>query len=145
VRKLAEDSGRATEEIARLIAAMQDETTNAVRAVESGAERTREGAAVVERAREAFLQIGVSVDDITARIESIAAASEEIVTGARVMRQRIDEVADVAEHSSSSTEQVSASTEKTAASAEEIAATAEQLSGNAEELGRLVSQFKLAD
>jgi methyl-accepting chemotaxis protein len=143
VRKLAEESQRAAEEIAQLISTIQAETTNAVRVVEDGAARTRDGAAVVEQTREAFLEIGASVEDITQRIEGIAAASHEIVEGAHSMRQRIDEVAAVAEHSSSSTEAVSASTEQTAASAEQIAATAQELSGSAEELGRLVAQFKL--
>ncbi|TML98776.1 MAG: methyl-accepting chemotaxis protein, partial [Actinobacteria bacterium] len=138
------ESQRAAQEIAQLISAIQDETTNAVRVVEDGAERTREGAVVVEQTREAFLQIGASVEDITERIEGIAVASHQIVAGARSMQQRIDEVALVAEHSSASTEEVSASTDQTAASAEEIAATAQELSGNAEELGRLVSQFKLS-
>ena len=99
---------------------------------------------MVEKTREAFLQIGSSVDDMTARIEQIAAASAADRRQRHSMQDSIGEVAAVAEESSASTEQVSASTEQTSASAEEIAASAQELSGNAEALNRLVAQFKMA-
>jgi methyl-accepting chemotaxis protein len=144
VRKLAEESQHAAEEITGLIGAIQNDTTNAVRVVEDGAKLTAEGAAVVEKTRDAFTRIEASVDDMTSRIEQIAAASQQIAASAMSMQENITEVAAVAEQSSASTEQVSASTEQTTASAEEIAASAQALSGNADELNRLVAQFKTA-
>ena len=54
VRKLAEDSQSAAKEISELIGAMQEETSKAVRVVEDGAKRTRDGAASVELTREGF-------------------------------------------------------------------------------------------
>jgi len=145
VRKLAEESQHAAEEISSLIGAMQAETQKAVSVVEDGAQRTQDGAAVVEQTREAFVRIGAAVEDMTGRIEQIAAVSEQIAASASSMQESIGEVAAVAEQSSASTEEVSASTEETSASAQEIAASAQQLSGNAEELNRLVAQFKVQD
>jgi methyl-accepting chemotaxis protein len=145
VRKLAEESQSAAAEISTLIGAIQTETSHAVDVVEDGAQRTQDGAAVVEQTREAFQRIGTSVDDMSARIEQIAAVSEQIAASAQSMQDTINEVASVAEESSASTEQVSASTEETSASAEEIAASAQELSGNAETLNRLVAHFKLSD
>ncbi len=143
VRKLAEESQAAAQEISSLIGAIQTETGQAVEVVESGAKRTQDGAAVVEQTREAFQKIGTSVDDMTARIEQIAAVSEQIAASAQSMQDTINEVASVAEQSSASTEQVSASTEETSASAQEISASAQELSGNAEMLNSLVAHFKL--
>jgi methyl-accepting chemotaxis protein len=143
VRKLAEDSQTAAHEISGLIGAIQTETTRAVEVVEDGAKRTKDGATVVEQTREAFLQIGTSVEDMTGRIEQIAATSQQIAASAQSMQESIAEVATIAEESSAATEQVSASTEETSASAEQIAASAQELSGNAEMLNRLVTQFKL--
>ena len=143
VRKLAEDSQQAAQEISGLIGAIQSETSHAVEVVEDGAKRTQEGASVVEQTREAFLQIGSSVDDMTGRIEQIAAASQQIAASAERVQSSISEVAMVAEESSASTEQVSASTEETSASAEQIAASAQELAGNANTLNRLVAKFKL--
>ncbi|MGA2011597.1 MAG: methyl-accepting chemotaxis protein [Solirubrobacteraceae bacterium] len=145
VRKLAEDSQNAAQEISVLIAAIQSDTTKAVGVVEDGAQRTQDGAAVVEKTRAAFELIETSVDDMTARIEHIAAASHQIAASAQSMQDSIAEVAAVAEQSSASTEEVSASTQETSASAEQIAASAQELSGNADTLNELVSQFKLND
>ena len=143
VRKLAEDSQHAAQEISGLIGAMQEETTKAVAVVEDGAKRTQDGAAVVEQTREAFLTIGSAVEDMNARIEQIAAAAQQITASANTMEQNVGEVAAVAEQSSASTEEVSASTEETSASAEQIAASAHELASNAEALNELVHQFKL--
>ena len=142
VRKLAEESQHAAEEISQLIAAIQSDTANAVRVVEDGALRTQEGVEVVEKTRDAFVRIGSSVDDMNARIEQIAAVSQQIAASAASMQESIGEVAAVAEQSSASTEEVSASSEQTSASAQEIAASAQELSGSAETLNGLVAQFK---
>jgi methyl-accepting chemotaxis protein len=142
VRKLAEESQHASQEISVLIGAIQSDTTKAVSVVEDGAKRTADGAAVVEKTREAFERIEASVDDMTSRIEQIAAAAQQIAASATSMQESIAEVAAVAEQSSASTEQVSASTQETTASAQEIAASAQALAGNADELNRLVAQFK---
>jgi methyl-accepting chemotaxis protein len=143
VRKLAEESQSAAEEIAGLIGAIQEDTSKAVTVVADSAQRTEDGTTVVARTREAFERIGDSVEDISGRVEQIAAAAEEIAAGAETMQESITEVASVAEQSSASTEQVSASTQQSSASAQEVAASAQQLSSSADELNQLVSRFKL--
>jgi methyl-accepting chemotaxis protein len=143
VRKLAEDSQHAAGEIAQLIQTMQAETERAVAVVQRGAEQTASGAATVEQTREAFVQIGSSVQDISARIERIATAASEVAVAAQSMQLHMADVAAVAEQSSASTEEVSASTQETSASTQEIADSARQLASTATELERVVSQFHL--
>jgi methyl-accepting chemotaxis protein len=143
VRKLAEESQQAAREISQLVGGIQTETGRAVEVVENGAQRTQDGAAVVEQTRDAFLRIGASVDDMNERIEQIAAVSEQIAASAKVVQDSVGEIASVAEESSASTEEVSASTEQTSASAQQIAASAQELSTNAEALNQLVARFKL--
>ncbi|HST39374.1 MAG TPA: methyl-accepting chemotaxis protein, partial [Conexibacter sp.] len=144
VRKLAEESQEAASSISGLITQIQRETGRAVEVVESGAQRTSDGVTTVEQARSSFLQIGTSVEDMSGRVEQIAAAIGEISQRATRMEENMAEVVSVAEQSSASTEQVSASTQQTSASTQEIAASAQELSRTAEELERLVQQFKLA-
>ena len=144
VRKLAEESQHAAQEISGLIGGMQSETAKAVSVVEDGASKTADGAAVVERTREAFLLIGKAVDDMTDRVEQIAAASQQISASAANMAQHIGQVAAVSEASSASAEQVSASTQESSASAQQIAATATELATSGDELNRLVAQFKIS-
>ena len=143
VRKLAEGSQEAAQEISELIGAIQQETGRAVEVVETGARRTRDGAVIVQQTRDAFVAIGDSVEDMVNRVEQIAAVSEEIAASALSMQESIAEVAAVAEESSASTEEVSASTEESTASAQEIAASAHQLSDNADVLNGLVARFRV--
>ena len=144
VRKLAEESQQAAQEISGLIGAIQNETAVVVDVVEDGAEKTADGVSVVEQTREAFVSIGEAVQDMTARVGQIAAAAQEITASAADMRRSIGEAATVAEDSSASAEQVSASTEETSASSQEIAVSAGDMALSAEKLRELVSQFRLA-
>jgi methyl-accepting chemotaxis protein len=143
VRKLAEDSQRAAQTIADLVQEIQAETNHAVFVVEAGTERSEQGAATVEQARDAFERIGASVDGMSTRVDAIAAAVHQIAASADRVQDDMTEVAAVAEQSSASSEQVSASTQQTSASAQEIAASAQQLAGTANELERLVAQFQV--
>jgi methyl-accepting chemotaxis protein len=129
VRKLAEESQQAAAAIGDLIQQVQAETQRAVEVVEAGAQRSDEGAAVVEQARVAFERISESVRSMSAHIGEIAVATGE--------------VASVAEQSSASAEQVSASTQETSASTQQIAASAQQLATTAVELEQLVGRFTL--
>jgi methyl-accepting chemotaxis protein len=143
VRKLAEESQAAAASIAGLIQEIQVETARAVHVVEDGAERTEQGAATVGQAREAFLRIGGSVDDMGGRIDQIAAVMQQIAASSIRVQEDMSEVAAVAEQSSASSEQVSASTQQTSASTQEIAASAQELARTAEELDELCGRFTL--
>jgi methyl-accepting chemotaxis protein len=143
VRKLAEESQRATGQIAELVRDIQAETENAVVIVAEGGQRTADGVATVEQTREAFSAIGTAVADMTARVGQIAAAVQQISAEAERAETDINEVAAVAEESSASAEQVSASTQQTSASTQEIASSATELARTAEQLDGIVSRFKL--
>jgi methyl-accepting chemotaxis protein len=143
VRKLAEESQSAAGSIAGLIGEIQAETAKAVEVVEDGARRTEDGVATVEQARESFLALGASVQDMNTRVEQIAAAIQQIASSSHQVQSDMTEVAAVAEQSSASSQQVSASTQQTSASTQEIAASAQELARTAEELERLVGQFSL--
>jgi methyl-accepting chemotaxis protein len=129
VRKLAEESKRAAEQIAGLIDEIQVETQRAVAVVSDGARRSDESTAIVAETRVAFGQIGAAVEDMTHRIEQIAAASSE--------------AAGVAVESSAATQQVSASAEETNAATQQINASAQELAATAQSLDRLVAHFRI--
>ena len=130
VRKLAEESQAAASSISALIAEIQHETERTVAVVESGARQTEDSTATVQASREAFAEIGRSVDDIRERIGHIAEATTE--------------VAAVAEQASATTQEVSASTEETSAAAQQITASARRLAETADRLRGLVVEFRLA-
>ncbi len=129
VRKLAEESQHAAHTISGLIQEIQTDTRQTVGAVEDGARRTENGAAVVEQARDTFVQIGASVEEMNVRISEIVRTT--------------DQVAQVTEMASAAAEQVSAASQQTSASTQEIAVSAQSLATTADALSGLVAKFRL--
>jgi methyl-accepting chemotaxis protein len=142
VRRLADGSRRAAEEIGQLIGTIQGETTNVVGLVDEAAERSHAGVEVVEETRSAFLEIDAAIDRIAARIREVAEAADAAATESTAMQTSIESVSALAEASSAATEEVSASTEQTTASSEQIAASAQELAETAQRLNRLATRFK---
>ncbi len=143
VRKLAEESQAAAGQIAELVGEIQSETGRLVDAVSGSAERTDEGVATVEKAREAFEAIGFAIGDVTTQVEEITGSVRAIANETGRAEHDVSEVAAVAEQSSASAQQVSASTQQTSASTHEIAASAQSLAATATQLNGLVTRFRL--
>jgi methyl-accepting chemotaxis protein len=143
VRKLAEQSQEAAGTIAKLISEIQSETATTVAVVEDGAQRTQDGAQVVDEAREAFLALGASVTEMSDRVEQIASVVGGIAESAQAVHESMADAASVAEESSAATEEVSASSQETSASAQSIAMSASRLAETATELNELVGRFRL--
>lgn len=117
VRKLAEHSGQATGEIARLVELIRTNTQAAVEAVSRGNEQTAEAGHAFGRIVEAMQQAAVAVADIAAACEQQAAQSEEVLRSvsstsdaaqqaAKVVRQSAERAAEL-EHIAASLERIS--------------------------------------
>jgi methyl-accepting chemotaxis protein len=144
VRKLAEESSRATAAVGALVDEVQAQTRRAIEAVDAGNEVGEQGVTAVEAARASFERIDAAVDEMAERVAQIAAAIDEVADGSDRVRSDIVTVAEVAERSSVSTDQVSASTQQTTAATQEITASASELSRTADELEALVGTFRLS-
>jgi methyl-accepting chemotaxis protein len=142
VRKLAEGSQNAAEEISRLIGTIQSKTARAVDVVTDSAQQTAAGAAAVDQTRESFQSIDAAVREMTVEIEQLAVAADHMASSANSMLGSIDEVSAVADQSSATTQELSASTEETAATAQQIAVSSGDLAANAVQLTALVTRFK---
>ncbi len=143
VRKLAEESQQAAASISDIIREIQVETERAVGAVEEGAQRGETAMEIAAETRERYTQIGDAVDEVNARVASIASQVQQVADEASRVQQEIGEVASVAEESSAASQQVSASTEQTSAATQQVAASAQELAETANELDRLVKGFRL--
>ena len=144
VRKLAEESGRATAAVGALVEQVQAQTRRAIEAVDAGTEVGEQGVTAVEAARASFERIDDAVDEMAERVAQIAAAIDEVADGSDRVRSDIVTVSEVAERSSISTDQVSASTQQTSAATQEITASASELAQTADELEALVGSFRLS-
>jgi methyl-accepting chemotaxis protein len=145
VRKLADESQQAAASISQIVREIQSETRLAVSAVEDGAHRSGESAAIAVQTGTAFERISEAVMEMSRQSADISRATGQIADGAERMHDEIESIASVAEQASSATEQASAATEQNSASTQEVAASAEVLAGSAEELRQLVDAFHLGD
>jgi methyl-accepting chemotaxis protein len=129
VRKLADRTTKATEEIAGSIQAIQTETSAAVEKMNVGTQRVAEGAQLADQAGEALMAIVTGSREVAGMIQSIAAGSEEQSAAAEQIARNV--------------ESINAVSQQAAEGASQAAAAAAQLSAKSEQLQQLVGQFKL--
>ncbi len=171
VRKLAERSGRATKEIAALIAEVQAGTSEAVKAMTVGAAEVETGTELAARSGAALTQIAdavtatrAAVGRITAAVEAMGQASSlvvrsmdeiagiaeanrsaatEMTANASAASRSVESIAAVSEENSAATQEVSAATGEMSAQVEETVASAQALAEMARRLDALVTKFHL--
>jgi methyl-accepting chemotaxis protein len=157
VRKLAERSATATQEIATLIAEVRSEVDAAVEAMSSSDKEVLEGAQCSSEANEALKTIMASssqMSEVTAKNLELVRAMAENAQGVSVTIQTVatvsEENASFAEHLNASSQQMSSSSqtvtaaiEEQTASIHEVNAAAQQLRSMSEELFGIVEGFRL--
>jgi len=145
VRKLAEGSAKAADQIARLIKDVQKETKQAVEAMDMGSKEVAEGREVVIKAGTALNEIIKVVENNASMVEQISAATEQMSAGTKQVVKSVDDIASTAEEAASATEEASASTEEMTASMQEMAASAQELAEMGINLRELVGKFKVGE
>lgn len=142
VRKLAEGSARAANQIAGIVREIQRTTSDTVGIMEGSAKEANEGAVVVGDAGQALSRIKDAVETIGAETHAISQATDSIAEGSNKVVEIISTVASISEESASSMEEVSASIEEQTASMEEISAAAAELAETADRLRGLIEEVK---
>jgi len=136
VRKLAEKSAGATQEIGGLIKGIQKTVEEAVLAMQEGAEEVDAGLTRAQESGDALTAILRAAEGVNQQVEEIAAAAEEMNASADEMVGAMDNVSAVVEENTAASEEMSAQVE-------EVTAAAQSLSAMAEELQALIFRFKL--
>lgn len=144
VRKLAEQSRNATEEIASMVETIQSDATDAVHSIELGNTKVTDGLSASERSRAIFHEIEVAVNQTGNSVETVSAAIEEIQAMSDEVSRGAMRVKGIAETSMHNAQESSAATEEQFATAQEIAASNQQLAHLAEDLQIEVNRFKLS-
>lgn len=129
VRKLAERTTKATEEVAGSIREIQEGTVGAVRQIEAGSNRVTKGVELASGAGQALGRITQSSDGLTGMVQSIAAAMEEQSAATAQITRAVENIASVTRESSQGASQASQA--------------AAQLSQQAEHMLSLVGRFKI--
>ncbi|HBT20843.1 MAG TPA: hypothetical protein DEA47_05740 [Peptococcaceae bacterium] len=144
VRKLAEESSNAAEEIAALIGVIGQEAERAVAAMEESTLRVNAGTEVIAKVEEAFRAIASHINELSGKVQEISAATQEIAEGSRNITQAMESLLELTEQATAGLEETASFTEEQNASMEEVASSAEKLAELAQELNKTVEQFRLA-
>ena len=129
VRKLAERTTQATQEIENMIRNIQKETQDAVRSMESGTREVTEGIELARQAGEALDKIEQSAQKVGEFVEMISVSSEEQYSAISQIAKNIDSITSVVKESSTGIQ--------------EIARSAAELSRLTEYLNSLIGRFRL--
>lgn len=143
VRKLAEGSAKAADQISGLIREIQKETDLAVKSMEVGSKEVAEGKETATKAKAALDEIIKSVSNTAVRVEEISASTQQMSAGTKQVLKSVGDIASNAEETASATEETSSSTEEMTAAMEEMAASAQELAQMAIGMRELVSNFKV--
>ncbi|MGE5578126.1 MAG: methyl-accepting chemotaxis protein [Syntrophothermus sp.] len=143
VRKLAEQSRQAAEQISALIREIQGETAKAVATMESGTKEVAVGADMVAGTGKAFETIVQAVRNVVAQIQEVSAATGQLAAGSQQVVRSVESIAAITEEAAAGAEEVSASAQEQTAAIEEIAASAESLARMAQELQKAVGSFRI--
>ncbi|MHA1583634.1 MAG: methyl-accepting chemotaxis protein [Promethearchaeota archaeon] len=135
VRKLAEDSKQATDQIAELIKAIRDRINIAVKSTDATSSAILDGNQTLDKMKiqlEGLFQAILETDE---KVKISSKGSEDENAHIEEIAKNIEQINSVVEETSSTSEELSSSTE-------EIASTLEELSAGAEELSTLSQNLK---
>ena len=144
VRKLAEDSGQAANNVKGLIATLQTgagETMNSSTESSELLTRTTEKA---DKAKESLSEAMGQIDKANDRIQNIAAVAEEQAASSREIASGIDAATKSTVDMLQNVEMIQSSADETAKVAEEVAKQADSLAVLADRLKGALSRFKVS-
>lgn len=143
VRKLAEQSHRASEEIALIIQDIQKETLNAITIMDQGTQEVHKGTAVISNTGDQFKNIVMLVEGLNSQIQSISTAADTLNVASGTMVDSVTNIREITHNTSTNIQTISSTSEEQSATMEEIASASIDLTNLAEKLRETVSQFKL--
>jgi len=131
VRKLAERTSKATQEIAGMIKHIQKDTEGAVKSMQQGTKEVENGRNLAQKAGDSLKEIIMGADSVTDIVTQVAAASEEQSRSSEQITQNIELITNV--------------TQQSATGVRQIAHAAEELNQLTSNLQSLISAFKVND
>jgi methyl-accepting chemotaxis protein len=137
IRKLAEQSASAAEEIKQQVEKMLIQINDTVLAADKGLEHANQNAKVVGEALSELQNISGAIQHLSARIKEISGSTERQTTLMQHVAEGMDSIAGVAEQNAIGAEQLSASTQQQSAANQQVAAAAQELQSLAVDLQRL--------
>lgn len=141
VRKLAEQSKHSADQIATLIAQIQQDTKSVIQAIEGNAEETATGMHVVVDTQEGFAKIKQSIDNVNAQIHEVSAVTEQMSAGVEEITASTEEVARISGTISTNMLNVASASEEQLAAMTDIDRAAHEMARMSNALQQLINRF----
>ncbi len=109
VKRLAERSTNATRQIGELIQSIQNETNEAVAAMEEGTREVVEGSLLADQAGQALAEIETVSDRLAELLQSISQASQQQAQGSEAVAKSMSEIAEITQQAATGTKQAAVS------------------------------------
>ena len=142
VRKLAEASQTAAQQITDLITGIQKDTEAAVASMQSGSEAVQSGTAAVVQLKDAFAEIETAVQNVAQSANDMVAELGQVGTQTGVVKEKTQQIAGNGGKVVNEMESVSAASEQQSASAGEIATASDSLAQLAQKLSESLYKFQ---
>lgn len=143
VRKLAEQSKEAAQQIAMLIQANGENIKEAVRAMDDEIKDVQAGIGIVDTAGKSFIEITDLVQQVSIQVQEISATTQEMASGTEQIVSSIQVIDRISQDAADQTQTVSAAVEEQTASVEQINSSSKGLASMINDLQKVVSTFKL--
>lgn len=143
VRKLAEQSSEAAEQVGKLIQEIRQDTSVALTAMKKGTQDVKVGTEVVDTAGTAFVQIVERIDQISQQIHQISVVASEMSTNSRDMVNSIRDIDKFSQQTTAQIHGVASSNEDQLQSISDMALASNTLVNAAQELQHSMDKFKI--
>ncbi len=143
VRKLAEQSGTAAQNISSIITGIQDDTARAMQAMNKGNEEVQAGTKIVEKTGEVFSAMEKHIDTLYDQIQQSLTRMATAEKETSKITDSIQEISEFSRKMSNEAQSVSAATEEQSAMVNDITDASESLANLAQKLQDEVTKFKL--
>lgn len=142
VRKLAEQSQTAAQQIAELIGAIQSDTTSAVDSMQGGSTAVEEGVQAVQNLRATFDRIKELIEGVSAEVETMSASITDVAQQTENITREMKSIGDGSHKVASDMKTVAGGAEGRSASSEELASASDSLAKMAQEMRDELKKYR---
>lgn len=143
VRKLAEQTAAATQEIYKKVGFIEEKTKLSVQHTVEGLRIAEENAKSVDATKQLFSHISEDLEELKLRMNQISRGTLNIHQHKDEILHALETISATTEENSASTQEVSASTQEQLESIEKVAELSDQLNQISKQLQKELSQFKV--
>lgn len=142
VRKLAEQSATAAQQIAALIGKIQEDTSKAVSSMNLGRQAVVQGAESVEGLRGVFEEINDLIAHVASSVEDMSGSVQHVSRQSSEITSHMEQIDKGAAKVSDNMQSISAAAEEQSATAQEIATASDSLARQAQDVQENLQKFK---